>query len=585
MGNRPNKVDPSFFTRDNIRYNIDRNTLLPNVQRDFSIEDAYKQFQFFFSDNIWWKAKNDDFINPEKFIYHYSGYQKEQQFLTEIWASEDLNNLENKKLNRVRNKPLHSQWKSKIRRGIPFDKWRFVILEIFKLMYSDNQLAYECAVKSAFGDNIPESFVNIPPISSHEQIHQVLKVHFLNVDGVYTVEKLLWVFYKNVPNLKYCPMLPQVLSLLLLFVTEAEAYAIGKTMIEQSVIFLDESKPEHSDDMRGLRWYFPLVEEQFHKFIESFCRFLKKRCSAFSEIEAHFRKIEYDYIDFFCTIFESLFLGFFPLPLVIRIFSAYLNEGIKIYYRMGYAFVKVFKDLILNHDDAFTMSTMLKSKANNIRLQEAKALFTEAYALSLSKIKDKFSNLSALKLGAFKPPKQHYLPNILQPSKIIERGLFEYIWDWLPNDKKLCEGILAYSANEDGWRIKTMYQKVEPFKGRSMLLILKSNIGTVFGAFIDDIFQPFKFDYVGSNNCFVFFLLPEPIAFFSTSKNKYHLLSKTDYFSIGGGGDGAAFSLDEELNQGHTYHSETYNNPQFNLGNSPSDSSFKCVALEVYILA
>ncbi len=399
------------------------------------------------------------------------------------------------------------------------------------------------------------------------------------------MEKLLWVFYKEVANVKFCPMLPQTLSLLLLFVTEAEAYTIGKTMVEQSIRFLDESKPENLEDIKSLRWYFTLVEDQFYKFIESFCRFLKKRSSAFLEIETHFRKIGYDYIDFFCSIFETLFLGFFPLPIVIRIFSAYLNEGIKIYYRMGYAFVKVFKDAILSNNDKNGMFHILKKKANNIRLEEARALFSEAYSLSLSKIQDNFTRIEIVRSTSFKAPKNHYLPNISQPSKIIEDTLFEYIWDWLPPDKKLCEGIIAFSSDEDGWSIKTLYKKVEPFRDRSMLMIIKSDKNTVFGAFVDDIFKPFKFDYLGSNDCFVFFLLPEPKAYFSTSKNKFHLLSKTNYFSVGGGGDGVAFSLDEELHLGHSYRSETYNNEQFNLGNGNLDSSFKCLAFELYIIA
>lgn len=47
--------------------------------------------------------------------------------------------------------------------------------------------------------------------------------------------------------------------------------------------------------------------------------------------------------------------------------------------------------------------------------------------------------------------------------------------------------------------------------------------------------------------------------------------------------DGPAFSLDSELNFGHTYKSETYGNFPFN-GNL-KDSRFQCMDLELFVLS
>lgn len=80
-------------------------------------------------------------------------------------------------------------------------------------------------------------------------------------------------------------------------------------------------------------------------------------------MEAHFKKIGFNFVDMFKEWFESIFLGYYPLnvrsmqPLkyiktfqlnlrfqvVLQIFVAFLNEGIKIYFRYAYATLKTFK--------------------------------------------------------------------------------------------------------------------------------------------------------------------------------------------------------------------------------------------------
>lgn len=70
-----------------------------------------------------------------------------------------------------------------------------------------------------------------------------------------------------------------------------------------------------------------------------------------------------------------------------------------------------------------------------------------------------------------------------------------------------------------------------------MLILIKSDRDTIFGAYVDTIFQLKGGNkYLGSNDSFVFQLKPEEKVFYSTKKNEYHLICTTEYFSLGAGG-------------------------------------------------
>lgn len=68
-------------------------------------------------------------------------------------------------------------------------------------------------------------------------------------------------------------MIIQILSLFLIFLTEAEAYFCIKTMIEISHSFLNAKT--NSEDLREMRWYFTFDGESFTNMCESFFQIVK----------------------------------------------------------------------------------------------------------------------------------------------------------------------------------------------------------------------------------------------------------------------------------------------------------------------
>jgi len=379
---------------------------------------------------------------------------------------------------------------------------------MFKLNFENNDLAYDIALKVAFDGNTPKSFKNVPSFAACEDLSYLMKDHFVNNDAMEELKKLLWLFHKQIPHIYYCPMLIRVLGVLLMFLTESETFVVARRMVEESVKLLDERKQIDSEDMRGLRWHFTLNEDIHYKFIKSFSNFVRDKYANWHKIEDHFKAIGFDYITYIAELLDNLFLGYLPLPMVIRIFGAYLNEGIKIYYRMGYAFLRLFKRKILAHSNPNTMADMLKEQAHKLDDAQAHKFFMFAYDLKLTNIKEKFSKME--KPYDIKYEKQAYLPNLSAPSHILESIHFEMIWEWLPYEVRNTNAYQLYTSKSDGWSLRTVLKKSEDYKDifKGMLILIKTNKNTLIGAYVDHKFSPLHEDYVGSNDCFVFMLEP-----------------------------------------------------------------------------
>jgi len=549
------------------------------------VQQTNKDTDDFFDDNIWWRKQSPVYIVPEKFIYLYKNYTEDQVALDNLWRRVNLDNLMKRDFKRIKNEALVYEWKYIIRKGVPFSKLRIVILEMFKRTYENNELDYESSLKVIFQEQVPMSFKNACTFADEDRLEDVLKINFLTDEGRYTVKKILWIFRKSFPKLDYCPMLPQALGLLLLFLSEAETYTVTKLMLEESVRLLDESIQYAAEEMKGLRWHFTLNKEDFEKFIKSFYNYVLKKSKAFVEIEKHLTSINYNYVELFSDWFKNLFFGFLPLPIVVRIFATFLNEGIKIYYRMGYALLRIFRKDVLAHTDPTTLTAFLRDKANNITEEQIKKMMKKAYGLALPALDHRFSKVQ-VETEDLTTTNMYYLPHVSVPSTMIKNEQFETLWEWLPQEYKLSDPTLVYSMNKHGASIKTLYAKTEAYKGYSMIIIIKSDKNTIFGAFIDQVFKPdwTGIKYTGSDECFVFSLFPQEAKFAASKKNSDHLVCAGDYISIGNGGDGPAIYLDEELNNGQTYKCDTYNNPQLNGLDGKANSAFRCLNLEVYVV-
>ncbi len=81
----------------------------------------------------------------------------------------------------------------------------------------------------------PTEFVNVPLFGvDSETLRAALKINCLNQNGIEIVSNLLRTISKT-KNIQYCPMLPFVASMLVMFLEEREAYKVLDYMIDDSL--------------------------------------------------------------------------------------------------------------------------------------------------------------------------------------------------------------------------------------------------------------------------------------------------------------------------------------------------------------
>lgn len=115
-----------------------------------------------------------------------------------------------------------------------------------------------------------------------------------------------------------------------------------------------------------------------------------------------------------------------------------------------------------------------------------------------------------------------------------------------------------------------------------MIFCLKTGTGAIFGGFFSQVFQLTQIYYIGSEDSFVFTILPARQLFKAVNANNFYLLCDTSYFSCGAGGEGEAIRINEDLESGSSNRSATYANKKLN--GEEADVTFQCLEFEAYAL-
>lgn len=89
--------------------------------------------------------------------------------------------------------------------------------------------------------------------------------------------------------------------------------------------------------------------------------------------------------------------------------------------------------------------------------------------------------------------------------------------------------------------------------------------------------------FQGMVNCMVFCLHPKVRCYGYTGENEFQMLADLDYLAIGMGGEGPAIRIDEKLQYGKSYRSETYNNNVLTCKKGAMGHDFEVQDLEAYL--
>lgn len=110
-----------------------------------------------------------------------------------------------------------------------------------------------------------------------------------------------------------------------------------------------------------------------------------------------------------------------------------------------------------------------------------------------------------------------------------------------------------------------------------MILIILTEKEEILGVFLDRAFHK-SMNYIGECESFVYSLKPEPMFYLTTGLNQMYGYVHTDMMLFGGGGEGPALTIDEDLLKCSSFRSETY------LNNALSENFFNAKICEVIAL-
>lgn len=371
---------------------------------------------------------------------------------------------------------------------------------------------------------------------------------------------------------------------MLLFVPPCDVLKIVRIMISESERMLhEEGQHNRAEELRGLRWYFPLDKKDFFYTIETFMTFMKDRSSSIRSSLDHLESIGVDGRAFMQEQFSRFFLDYIPLDIIYMLFPAYLNEGIKILFRIGYGFFKTLKEYIRCCKNEEDFLSNCRQVLMMMKDDDKKRFINTCYYLRIVRIKKQFSLLDAknesLNTSFICEPRV-----VGEDSKILsEPSNLGELFKFVPNIYKANDLSLIYATWRDGRSMQTLIKKADDHyrDGVAYILAVIDENGSIFGAFLEhNLNKDHCVQKCGSCENFLFRLGPEAQCYRGVlQKGTYYKYDGNDIY-IGACSSGCGLLLDSDLKEGHTSKSEVYDCPPLT---STGNRVFQIINLELFI--
>jgi len=367
----------------------------------------------------------------------------------------------------------------------------------------------------------------------------------------------------------FLPCIPDLTAALLRVLNNpGRAFTTVSLLLLQSAIhgrFFPTTRRAHAADLA-----------QFETFVEQHV----------PTVYAHMRALGVGVADFARTWFDRLFVGTLPYPVVLRVLDCFLSEGRAVLFRIALALLQLAQERLLAAGtvDDFLSALSKAAAVGEHNDDDAAKLLNAAFAIPLdeSRINCGGPALSICPPTAETPSSaletafEELLPG--NPSALLSETQFRKLYSWLPPRLRIAEPELLFTTSRDGFSLSQLLRLCELHD--PLVLVIKSADGCVFGAFVPNSLRRSSGGrFYGTGEAFLYTFAPEPAAFeWLPGRNTYFLLSDTKSLSIGGGSTGPGLWLDDELNRGISYRSETFANEPLN----PNSSDFTVISLEVF---
>ena len=169
-----------------------------------------------------------------------------------------------------------------------------------------------------------------------------------------------------------------------------------------------------------------------------------------------------------------------------------------------------------------------------------------------------------------------YLPKLNVPSDIFNPIQLKELHSKLPYYHQYTNLRRVFSISVDGCALRSFYDKCEGV--HNSILVIKDEDGNIFGGYASEVWNP-KFTFYGTGECFLFTYYKQNRinVYNSTGENDHYMYGDNDQICMGCSDDYFSLSLRNNLLDGYSKPTKTYNNQSLN-----NKDKFTVVKMELW---
>jgi len=465
-----------------------------------------------------------------------------------------------------------------VRNGIPPKYMNQFLLKLFNISKNPETLINNynkilLISLKGFKSEFLEDYV--PFFSGLNKLNDSLPVHYLNKSGILALKEILWMLFNLYPQIEFCPLIIQILSLILVFCNKYEALEIMSCIICFNINY-------DKDELYKIRWHFRLDYNENIKIITSISDCLKEvSYKSGKELYNHLTSIHFRPEKLYEDICFGFFYKYFNFFGMIKFLPFYLHEGIKSVYRLIYAIEKLTKGellLIKIPDKIIPLCRDLINSLDNI-----KDLFEISYSFNITRNNNKYLeqndiNINDKRIINYK--EQYILPDIENKSVILNEYQIIRLWENMPKSFKTKKAdIFQFKPTQSN-----ISEVIKTFKNENMkfIFLIKTNTKEIFGFAFHCSINETDGKFLKLNKGFLFSIEPVIKIYNINSECSELLYIDKDQILIGKDfNDIITLKISGDLSKGETHEGECFNNQ--NLVNN-EEGHFEIEMVEIFKL-
>ena len=465
-----------------------------------------------------------------------------------------------------------------VRNGIPPKYMNQFIIKLFNISKNSETLINNynkilLISLKGFKSEFLEDYV--PFFSGLNKLNDSLPVHYLNKSGILALKEILWMLYNLYPQIEFCPLIIQLLSLILVFCNKYEALEIMSCIICFNINY-------DKDEIYKIRWHFRLNYNDNIKIITSISECLKEvSYKSGKELYTHLTNIHFRPEKLYEDICFGFFYKYFNFFGMIKFLPFYLHEGIKSVYRLIYAIEKLTKEELLS----ITIPDKIIPKCRELinSLDNIKDLFEISYSFNITRNNNKFleqNDINNNDKNMINYKEQYILPDIKNKSNILNENQIIRLWENMPKSFKAKEATI-FKFNPLQSNISDI---IKTFNNENMkyIFLIKTIEKAIFGfAFYNSINET-NGKFLNLNKGFLFSIEFEIKIYNINSEYSDILCIDKEQILVGKDfNDIITLKISGDLSKGETHEGECFNNK--NLINN-EDGNFQIEMVEIFKL-